>query len=89
MKSFLKLNLDINLQEYYERISNKFDGHDTRLAGSGEKYYIQKIKPFFVGGQIYYEVAFAPANDYSSKSNRVIAFTRINVTDNHESLPPK
>lgn len=77
------LNVDKNLQEYYERISNKVDMYDTRLAGSGEKYYIQKIKPFFVGGKIYYEVTFTPANDYSSKSNRVIAFTRINVTDNY------
>lgn len=77
------LNVDKNLQEYYERISNKVDRYDTRLAGSGEKYYIQKIKPFFVGGKIYYEVTFTPANDYSSKSNRVIAFTRINVTDNY------
>ena len=63
------LNVDKNLQEYYERISNKVDRYDTRLAGSGEKYYIQKIKPFFVGGKIYYEVTFTPANDYSSKSN--------------------
>lgn len=77
------LNIDTTLQEYYEKIADKVDRYDTRLAGNGEKYYIQKIKPFFVGEKIYYEVTFTPANDYVSKSNRVIGFTRINITDNY------
>lgn len=79
------LNTDKTLQEYYEKISDKIDRYNTRIAGSGEKFYIQKIKPFFVGEKIYYEVTFTPANDYASKSNRVIAFTRINLTDNYSA----
>lgn len=77
------LNIDKTLQEYYEKISDKIDKYNTCLTGENEKYYIQKIKPFFVGEKIYYEVTFTPANDYSNKSNRVIAFTRINITDNY------
>lgn len=77
------LNIDTTLQEYYKKIAEKVDRYNTFLAGNGEKYYIQKIKPFFIGEKIYYEVTFTPANDYSSKSNRVIAFTRINITDNY------
>lgn len=75
------LHVDETLQEYYEKIAEKVCRYDTRNAVSTEKYYIQKIKPFFVDHKIYYEVTFTPANDYASKSNRIIAFTRIKVTD--------
>jgi hypothetical protein len=74
------LHVDETLQEYYEKIAEKVCRYDTRNAVATEKY-IQKIKPFFVDHKIYYEVTFTPANDYASKSNRIIAFTRIKVTD--------
>lgn len=75
------LHIDQTLQEYYEKIAEKIRKYKTQRASVGEKYYIQKIKPFFVNHEIYYEVTFTPANDYASKFNRVIAFTRIKVTD--------
>ncbi len=75
------LHIDETLQEYYEKIADKIRFYDLRGVESGEKYYIQKIKPFFVEQNIYYEVTFTPANDYASKNNRVIAFTRIKITD--------
>jgi len=75
------LHIDKTLQEYYEKISAKICQYDTRDADGGEKYYIQKIKPFFVNQRIYYEVTFRPANDSANKSNRIIAFTRIKITD--------
>lgn len=75
------LHIDETLQEYYEKIAQKICRYDIRNAVATDKYYIQKIKPFFVNHRIYYEVTFTPANDYASKSNRVIAFTRIRITD--------
>lgn len=75
------LNTDKCLQEYYEKIAERVDDYYPVLSGNGEKYYIQKIKPFFVNEKIYYEVTFTPANDYSSKAERVIAFTKIKITD--------
>ena len=75
------LHIDETLQEYYEKIAQKICKYDVRNAVATDKYYIQKIKPFFVNHHIYYEVTFTPANDYASKSNRVIAFTRIRITD--------
>ncbi len=77
------LSTDSNLQEYYEKIATKIKRYNTQSVGKSEKYYIQKIKPFFVGQRIYYEVTFTPANDYASKFNRVIAFTSIEITDNY------
>jgi energy-coupling factor transporter ATP-binding protein EcfA2 len=77
------LNTDSNLQEYYEKIATKIKQYNMQGVGKSEKYYIQKIKPFFVGQRIYYEVTFTPANDYASKFNRVIAFTSLEITDNY------
>lgn len=75
------LNTDETLQEYYEKIAKRIDTFAKTDKLSSDKYYIKKIKPFFVSGKIYYEITFTPANDYASKFNRVIAFTSIEVTD--------
>ncbi|MBV7508618.1 ATP-dependent RecD-like DNA helicase [Bacillus sp. sid0103] len=77
------LNMDSNMQGYYEKIADKIKGYNMQGVGKSEKYYIQKIKPFFIGQRIYYEVTFTPANDYASKFNRVIAFTSLEITDNY------
>ena len=75
------LNTDKTLQNYYEKIAAEIDRFTYKSVGKSEKFYIQKIKPFFVNHQVYYEVTFTPANDYASKFNRVIAFTNLEITD--------
>lgn len=75
------LNTDATLQEYYDKIAEKVDTSPHQNEFTAGKYYIKKIKPFFVAHKIYYEITFTPANDYASKFDRVIAFTRIEVTD--------
>ena len=77
------LNTDKDSQEYYEKIVAKVKRHNIQHVGKSEKYYIQKIKPFFVSHEIYYEITFTPANDYASKFNRVIAFTSLEITGNY------
>ena len=79
------LNLDTALQEYYSIIADKIELYPTQSNCDSDKYYIQKLKPFFVNGQKYYEVTFTPANDRDDKSGRVIAFTRLPVIDNYAS----
>lgn len=97
IKSFLKeeYNLDIFLninefpikldkttQEYYEKISERID---SPLIGKTQKdrYYIQKIKPFFVNNEVYYEVTFTKSHDKVSKFDRIIAFTKLDITQNY------
>ncbi|MEK8021781.1 MAG: ATP-dependent RecD-like DNA helicase [Candidatus Parabeggiatoa sp.] len=77
------LNMDSNLREYYEKIATKRNQRNERAISKSEKYYIKKIKPFFVNQQIYYEITFTPANDYASKFNRIIAFTSLEITENY------
>lgn len=82
------LRLDTTLQEYYTRIAEKINQYPAMLSvPKGNKYYIQKIKPIFVNGKIYYEVTFTPINDRKnkSKSSRVIAFTKLPIRSNYAS----
>ena len=79
------LNLDEKLTEYYEKISLKIntDHINDTYSNYNDRYYIQKIKPFFVKQEIYYEVTFTIANDKASKFDRIIAFTRHDILDNY------
>lgn len=82
------LHTDNTLQEYYEKISTKIERHPAVLySDNKDKYYIQKIKPLFVNKKIYYEVTFTPIDDRKnkSKSNRVIAFTKLPIKSNYAS----
>lgn len=79
------LNLDTNLMEYYREISARliFPSQFATKNSYNDRAYIQKIKPFFVDHRIFYEVTFTVANDMVSKFDRVIAFTRFQISDNY------
>lgn len=77
------LNTDKTLYKYYEKIAEKIENHRKINEIKVDRYYIQKIKPFFVGDEIYYEVTFTLANDYVSKFDRIIAFTKLDMMDNY------
>lgn len=79
------LNLDTALQEYYFKIAEKVNRYKAQLIGEGEKYYIQKLKPFYVDGHRYFEVTFTTAKDRDNKAGRIIAFTRLPVISNYAS----
>ena len=77
------LEKDDSFKEYYEKIAQNIDQYKTPIRNGFQfdRFYIQNIKPFFCGDKIYYEVAFIPANDRSSKTDCIIAFTDIEITD--------
>ncbi|BFH17403.1 hypothetical protein WJ0W_002179 [Paenibacillus melissococcoides] len=79
------LNTDHNLSEYYEKIADRINQAQTNITRSSynDRYYIQKVKPIFVNQNIYYEVTFTAANDKASKFDRVIAFTKLDITHNY------
>lgn len=76
------LETNDELTEYYTEIANKVDAYSTSTHGEFryDRFYIQKIKPFFINSKIYYEVAFIPANDNISKTDSIIAFTDMEIT---------
>lgn len=76
------LNIDKNLEEYYEKISKRLEDSSINLGGEirSERYYIHKIKPFFVNQKIYYEVTFMPTNGNRNKNDRIIGFTKLELS---------
>lgn len=79
------VNTDSNLKEYHEKIVEKINhpGSTKIKSTYNDRYYIQKIKPFFVGYKVYYEVTFTTANDKASKFDRIIAFTKLDISHNY------
>ncbi|MGO4185870.1 AAA family ATPase, partial [Paenibacillus sp. TAF43_2] len=79
------LNIDSNLTEYYEKIAARINqSHSNKSKSSySDRYYIQKIKPIFINHYIYYEVTFTVASDKTSKFDRVIAFTKLDISNNY------
>lgn len=79
------LSNDVQLSEYYQSISEKVlqPSNNSTHANYSERYYIQKIKPFFVNQQIFYEITFTLANNKTSKFDRVIAFTNLDISSNY------
>ena len=79
------LNTDKELSNYYEKIAERIDvpGKGSCPVRYNDRYYIQKIKPFFVRNKVYYEVTFNTANSNTSKFDRIIAFTSCEIIDNY------
>lgn len=76
------LKVDTTLQEYYTRISEKIEQYPVQHnAVESTRYYIQKIKPIFIGMRNYSEITFSIVDNkkIQSKSNRVIAFTKLPI----------
>jgi energy-coupling factor transporter ATP-binding protein EcfA2 len=79
------VDLDPALREYHEKIASRIDDHILSSASIEKqaRYYIQNARPFFVEGRIYYEVTFSMPVDRMSKTDRIIAFTDIDITTNY------
>lgn len=74
-----------SLKEYYSRIADKIIQTRTKKPTKiiKDRFYIKKVKPFFIGDQIFYEITFTRANDYVNKFDRIIAFTKKEITYNY------
>ncbi len=79
------LNTDTELSEYYKKIAERIESPSplSYPVTYNDRYYVQKVKPFFVNQRIYYEVTFTAANANVSKFDRVIAFTQHDIVDNY------
>ena len=76
------LDIDKNTQEYYEKIAEKITENSINSL-INDRYYVHKIKPFFLNQRIYYEVTFIPVKGSANKSDRTIAFTTLDLSKNY------
>lgn len=81
------VDLDPSLREYHHKIAERINAaFGTKLDRErGARYYIHRIRPFFFQFNIYYEVTLSRAVDRVSKSDRIIAFTDIEIVDNYSA----
>lgn len=79
------LNTDSELSEYYEKIAVRIEmpSISKKRIQYNDRYYVQKVKPFFVNQKIYYEVTLTAANNKASKFDRCIVFTQHEIVDNY------
>ena len=79
------VDLDPSLREYHQKIASRIENRILSSSANEKtaRYYIQNARPFFVKGRIYYEVTFSLPNDRLSKTDRIIAFTDIDMTINY------
>ncbi len=75
------LNLDMIDSEYYEKVAKQIESIDlTPMSVRVSRYYVQKINPFFVDDERYYEITLQLAGVYSTKYNRVTVYSKKTVS---------
>lgn len=76
------LNTDTAFAEYYEAIEKVLENRDAIAQKTIQhgRFYIEKLHPVIVNDVIFYEVTFIPAHDKSSKFDRIIAFTKQEIS---------
>lgn len=78
------LNLDKVDAEYYKSVADIIEHADlTPRNVRVSRYYIQRIIPFFVDGERYYEITLQLAGSYSTKYNRVTIYSKMTVSTNY------
>ena len=78
------LDLDTVDLEYYEMVADSIENMDlTPKNVRVSRYYIQRISPFFVNGERYFEITLQLAGLYSTKFNRVTVYSKKTVSTNY------
>lgn len=75
--SSFPLNNDSLVMEFYDKIAKEINVViESPTSEIRNKYYVQKINPFFVNDVLYYEITLTSSYDYASKFDRTILYSR-------------
>jgi len=78
------LNMDTLDSEYYELVAGIIAKSDlTPRNVRTSRYYIQKMVPFFVDGERYFEITLQLAGLYATKYNRITVYSKQNILTNY------
>lgn len=79
------LDTDTELSSYYRKIAEAIElpSSQSHPVSYNDRYYVRKVKPFFIDEKVYYEITFSVATANISKFDRLIAFTRHEIVDNY------
>lgn len=73
------MNLDTLSLEYCEKIAERIKRTYFSTEQRQARFYIYSIKPFVVDKKIYYELTLTIASDHTSKFDKIIAFTQLDI----------
>lgn len=77
-------DIDEQTKDYYEKVACEIQNiSEYEITSNFDNYYVDRIKPFFVNQQTYFEVTLEPANDKPNKFNRITAFTKHDIFSNY------
>lgn len=75
---------DEQTKEYYSKVAESINGISGDIPRTAsDNFYVDKIKPFYVNNEIYYEVTLEPATNRSNKFQRITAFTHYDIFSNY------
>lgn len=75
---------DEQTKEYYRKVAESINGIPSNISKTAfDNFYVDKIKPFYVDNDIYYEVTIEPATNKSNKFQRITAFTHYDIFSNY------
>ncbi len=79
----LGIENDQTLAEYYKQIAEVLERIPTRQVTKNptDRFYIYKKKPFRFKGETYYELTISSVYNSTQKTDRIIAFSKLNVPD--------
>lgn len=95
MYKHFKLDILENLEEFPIVVNSEEKDFNEKIAETIEKiekindgwkssrYYIQKVIPFYVGKNRYFEVTLQLASKYATKYNRLTVYTKEDISTNY------
>jgi len=79
------VNEDKTFCEYYKKIAEEVSKNSNLNSFNNlkERFYVEKVKPFFINGMVFYEVTLSPGRDNRSKFDRLIVFSKFKIVNNY------
>lgn len=75
---------DEQTKDYYTKVANSINTLPSEIKGTDyDNYYIDKVKPFYINNDIYYEITLEPATKKPNKFLRITAFTHCDIFSNY------
>ena len=77
-------DVDDQTKEYYSKVAECININSGETKGTAfDNFYVDKIKPFYINNEIYYEVTLEPATNRTNKFQRITAFTHQDIFSNY------
>lgn len=72
-------------KEHYELISSKIEEVSLKTNKSliQGRFYVNKVRPIYSNGKLYYEITLTKATDYINKFERITMYSKLFIPDNY------